>query len=91
MRLSACVVAAIALFAVTLPSAADEGDGWYIYWGDNLILGGPYPSEEICKTAMRTKSHIPSDAVCEVIIYHNGVPQPGTQDDLNPPPSHPKP
>jgi hypothetical protein len=85
------VVAAIALFFVTPPSSAAEGDGWYIYWEDNVIFGGPYPSEEARKAAMRDNRRVPSDAICTVTIYRNGVPQPGTQDDLNHPPSRRKP
>ena len=83
MRPAIGALAAISLFVTTLPlSAADERDGWYIYWGDNVIFGGPYQSEAICKTVMRDDRHIPRDASCEIIIYRNGLPVSGTQNDL---------
>jgi hypothetical protein len=87
MRLAVGVVAAIGLLATALPlSAADERNGWYIYWGDNVILGGPYPSEDVCKTAMKDRRHVSPSAVCVVIVYRNGTPVSGTQDDLERPP-----
>lgn len=84
MRLALSMMAAFALFAGTMvASGADERDGWYIYWGDNMIFGGPYQTEATCKTAIRTNRHVPSDAICEVIIYRNDTPVSGTQADLN--------
>ena len=90
MRLAAGVVTAIGLFASALSlSAADERDGWYIYWVDDVIFGGPYPSEDICKTAMRDDRRVPAKALCGVIVYRNGMPTNGTQNDLKPPPPKP--
>ena len=89
MKLAAGIVV-VGLFATALPSgAADKENGWYIYWGDHVIFGGPYPSEELCKTAMRDNRRVPSDAICEVIVYGDGVPMSGTSNDLKLPPAKP--
>lgn len=90
MKLIAGIMAAISVFAAALSlNAAEERDGWYVYWGDNMILGGPYQTEATCKAAMRTNRHVPSDAICEVIVYRNGIPVSGTQADLNHGTPHP--
>jgi hypothetical protein len=70
-------ILAIALSAVTLASCSTAWDGYYIYYGDNEIFGGPFHSKEVCEKRIRDNPTIvPQDAICDFEAFAPGETHP---------------